>query len=211
MCHKMFQGTICHPSWQIYSLCWTTLSSKLYLRAAYLHPLNQKRPLQATQPAVGYITDERQAQATTILRNWAVAVSVAQRAAISKKAVLFLTGQESFDDSVIAIQTAHPKSRIPTFKTDTTGRDYLKYENLYQSNLTQVELVLQPWQHLDVEGGVQLRMENRENIGMVGQVDLLWADPYYGPRFQPTLTEQPLLRKIFDKVSHDYTVFIMSS
>jgi hypothetical protein len=66
---------------------------KTYLRQKYLHPLRQKAKVAPTQPAVGYVTDERQAPATKILRKWAIAATPAVRAAACKEAVFFLTGQ----------------------------------------------------------------------------------------------------------------------
>ena len=45
--------------------------------------------------------------------------------------------------------------------------------------------------------------------GMTQQVDLVFADPFYASKYQPSKSEQGLARKLFDTISKDYTVFIV--
>ena len=58
---------------------------KAFLRAKFLHPLRHKK-VAPSQPPVGYVTDEKQAPATKILRTWAIAVTPAARAYAYKQA-----------------------------------------------------------------------------------------------------------------------------
>ena len=65
----------------------------------------------------------------------------------------------------------------------------LHYEGLYQSKLSQVEMVNTEWQKMG-ETNVALKS------GMTQQVDLVFADPFYASKYQPSKSEQGLARKL---------------
>ena len=177
-----------------------------YLRAAYLAPLRRK--VAPSQPPVGFLSDDRQAAATSLLRLWAIAGNNQQRGAIMKKAVSLLTGIVSIEDTVTALQKSNPKARVPSFANDNSGRDWLRFEKLYQDHVDQCEMLSRAWQDFD-PSSVSLKMQGRDNAGMIGQVDLVLADPWYLERYQPKMSEHNILRKLFDTISHDYTVFLI--
>ena len=180
-----------------------------YLRAKYLFPLKRQRALAATQPAVGHVLDEKQAPAIGLLRLWATATNSEARSAIYRKAVYLLTGQQSIEDESVAIKKKHPKSRQPSFHREQNQRDYLRYQDYYYQNISKSEIILSTWQDFDPVK-VSLKPDSKaDHRGICGQVDLVFADPFYGEKFQPTLTEMPRLRKLFDLVSKDYTVFLI--
>jgi hypothetical protein len=107
------------------------------------------------------------------------------------------------------MKKAHPKSRIPKFQSDSTGKDFLRFQALYEDRRNTVEILNTAWQQLDCKD-VSLRIPNQEIYqGLEGLVDLVLADPFYGPKWQPTLTERPIVRKLFDKISKDRTVFLI--
>ena len=102
------------------------------------------------------------------------------------------------------MQKAHPRSRIPKFRTDSTGKDFLRYEALYQDRKGTAEIVRTTWQEWDMKD-VALAFQGESGL----LVDLVLADPFYGEKWQPTLKELPLLRKLFDQISKENTVFII--
>ena len=86
---------------------------KAYLKAKYLTPLT--RPLQETVPVEVKLLDERQARATTLLRQW-VCAEPGDRAAVYKRAKAFLSGENSLEDEVLAIQTKNQERACHNFK-----------------------------------------------------------------------------------------------
>ena len=60
--------------------------------------------------------------------------------------------------------------------------EMLHYEGLYQSKLSQVEMVNTEWQKMG-ETNVALKS------GMTQQVDLVFADPFYASKYQPSKSE----------------------
>ena len=108
----------------------------------------------------------------------------------------------------MAMQKTHPKSKFPSvFINDTEGRDFVRFQEIYVSHCDLIELQSKPWQQFDPKD-VSLNLQ-REHNGVVGEVDLVFADPFYGPQYQPAAHERSTLRKLFDTVTKDYTVFII--
>ena len=97
---------------------------KAYLKAKYLTPLT--RPLQETVPVEVKLVDERQAHATTLLRQW-VCAEPGDRAAVYKRAKAFLSSENSLEDEVLAIQTKNPRTRVPQFQSESSGREFIRY------------------------------------------------------------------------------------
>ena len=64
------------------------------------------------------------------------------------------------------------------------------------------------WQDFNPKD-VKLEIKQEEDVGVVGLVDLVFADRFYSANYQPTMSEQPQLRNLFDLVSHEYTVFLI--
>ena len=56
---------------------------------------------------------------------------------------------------------------------------------------------------------MSLKIKDKEHRGLDNVVDLVFADPFYGPKWQPTATDHITLRRLFDAVSKDHTVFII--
>jgi len=176
---------------------------KNYLRSAYLFPLRRQQRIDASQPSAGHLSNEKQAEATTILRLWMTALEVKDRAAAHKKAVSLISGQPTVEDAAMELKKSHPKSRVPVFKEDTTSRDFLRFQKIYQQHVNQVELMQTAWQNVS-ERGLALTIANREHHGMTGQVDLVIADPFYGVKYQPTISEQAIVRRMFDNINQFY-------
>ena len=65
--------------------------------------------------------------------------STVQRTNQYKKALYFLTGQQSLEEEEKTIKTLHPKARIPTFVSDVQGRDFLRFATYYQAKVAQVD------------------------------------------------------------------------
>jgi 16S rRNA G966 N2-methylase RsmD len=117
-----------------------------------------------------------------------------------------LTGDQTLVEQTDEIKRKHPRSSIPTFSKETDGKEWVKFEKLYQERTCKVELCHTAWENFD-RMSVRWRNGKHEFSGLV--VDLVLADPWYGAKFQPTKTEQVQLRKLFDSISKDYTVFII--
>jgi len=163
--------------------------------------------LEATQPPVTNV-NERQIEAIRIIRNWCIADTVADRSKWLKIADAFVTGVESVEDTALAIKKNHPSLKHPPFITDIQGRDFLRFEQLYLERTDKTELQNCAWQDF-APRSVALDMVNKEHIGLESVVDLVFADPFYALQYQPTVTEQTHLRKLFDQISKDNTVFLI--
>ena len=90
-------------------------TGKNYLRVKYMRKVH--RVVESSQPSVGHVTDEKQIEATKLLRLWAVALTNDERSTIFKKAQAFITGRPTIEDATANLKKAHPKSRLPVTRT----------------------------------------------------------------------------------------------
>ena len=84
----------------------------------------------------------------------------------------------------------------------------MRFEQLYLERTDKTELQNCAWQDF-APRSVALDMVNKEQIGLESVVDLVFADPFYALQYQPTVTEQTHLRKLFDQISKDNTVLLI--
>lgn len=180
---------------------------KSYLRFVYVQPLRKGKAV-TIQPPAGFLNDEKQAKATTILRLWATAPSSSFRGQMIKRGQALITGQPSIEDTISEMRKAHPTTRTPNFVSDAANRDFITYEKYYRDHTTVVEMLVTQWQNFQA-GTALVQLPEKQNVGVIGQVDLIFADPWYQAQYQPTALEAPKLRKLLDQVSHDNTVMII--
>ncbi len=172
---------------------------KQYLRSTYLNPLRREKVIGESQPTMPNV-DEKQSEATTILRQWCTALTKEKRNKCYKQAISYLTGQSSVEDTEAAVLAKFPKAKIAhTYATDVDNRDYLRFFQLYLEHQHQVEYINVAWQDFEPEK-VQLSIEDCEHKGIV---------PYYERKYQPTTSEIDTLRRLLDMVSKTYTVFLI--
>jgi hypothetical protein len=175
-----------------------------FLRARYLRRTGVIR--QQQEIVLTSFTEAKHAEAMGYLCRWNCATQGQQRLDAFRLAKAFVSGQDAVEDEVAASIVSMPEAATELKKmlegNPGTVRYYIQMMAMYNNKIEFCELLKVAWQDLhDIFVETYARLQ--------GIVSLLWADPFYGAKFQPKLSEQVNLRVLIDYLTKPGSVIIV--